>query len=111
MKKYISIVMVIMMLVSSFSLPASAYNWDESHVQTVDEAVAEYELATGEKVETNRYYFLMPNGHNGDLGDDYSFDPWDGTPMGHPGEYAPTWYTKMFDGTPATNTAGIYWWD
>ncbi len=109
-KKFISIIIAIMMLVSTFSLPASAYSWTDPGIQTVDEAVREYELFMREEVETYRYYFLMPNGHNGDLGDDDSVDRY-GEPLGHPGEYAPTWYKDLPDGTPATNTAGIYWWD
>ena len=45
LKKFISIVIVITMLVSTFSLPASAYNWDDGGIQTVE---------TSEKVATNQ---------------------------------------------------------
>lgn len=81
---------------SIVSMSASAYSWNDPDIMTVDEAVAEYESDTGSEVETFRYYFLMPNGYNGERGDD--------------GDYGETWYTKLVDGTPATNTAGIYWW-
>ncbi len=109
MKRIISILLAVM-LVASCAVVASAYGWDAPEAITVDQAVAEYEATMGEEVATNRYYFLMPNGSNGDLGDDDSVDA-DGNPIGHFGEYAPTWYIPMADGTPATSTAGIYWWD
>ncbi len=89
------------MVFSYFTVSVSAYSWDEPDILTVDQAVEDYELTYAEEVPTNRYYLLMPNGHNGDLGDDVS----------HLGEYAPTWYMEMDDGTPATSTPGIYWWD
>ncbi len=98
MKKFISIVLVFSMLISVFTIPASAlYSWFDEDIKTVDEAVAEYERYYGE-VETNRYYFLMPNGSNGKKGDESR-------------EYAQSWYKTYFDGTPATDTACIYWWD
>lgn len=78
-------------------------------IKTVDEAVKEYELQTGEKVETNRYYFLMPNGKNGDMGDDDSVDAL-GYPVGHYGEYADSWFVKTSDGHYASITPCIYWW-
>ena len=64
--------------------------------QSASEAQKEYEAQTGEKVETNRYYFLMPNGSNGELGklpDEEHFN-----------KFADTWYNEYNDG------AGIYWW-
>ena len=72
---------------------------DHNHSdKSVKEAIAEYEAETGEKVETNRYYFLMPNGENGEKSDDKTelFLPYD--------EYAESWYNKY------TDKAGIYWW-
>lgn len=95
MKKFISILLAVLLVVSCAAV-ASAYSVFEPDVQTVDEAVAEYELIWGEEVETNRYYFLMPNGHNGDLGDDETTDFY--------GKYANDWYKDT------TTTAGIYWW-
>ena len=109
MKRIISILLAVM-LVASCAVVASAYGWDDPDIKTVDEAIAEYELLYETEVETNRYYFLMPNGTNGDLGDDETVDEVTGEPIGHAGEYAPTWYIPMEDGTPSTETAGIYWW-
>lgn len=109
MKRIISILLAVM-LVASCAIVASAYSWDAPDAITVDQAVAAYEAETGEDVATYRYYFLMPNGHNGDLGDDESVDE-EGNPIGRPGQYAQSWYIPMADGTPSTATAGVYWWD
>ena len=111
MKKLISLALVLCMVLSCFAVSASAYGWTDPDIYTVDEAVEEHEFIYGEEVPTNRYYFLMPNGSNGDLGDDDSVDPETGEPVGHPGEYAKTWYIPMADGTLSTQTAGIYWWE
>ena len=109
MKRLISILLAVM-LVASCTVVASAYGWEDPDILTVDEAVAEYEELMGEEVATNRYYFLMPNGKNGDLGDDDSVDEVTGEPLGAYGKYAPTWFIPMSTGFSATNTAGIYWW-
>ena len=109
MKKLLCVLLAIIMIMSSV-ITSSAFGWQDPGVITVDEAVKEHELKTGEKVETNRYYFLMPNGSNGDLGDDDSVDE-TGYPLGHFGEYSESWFTTLSDGSPATNTACIYWWD
>lgn len=110
MKRLISILLAVM-LVASCAVVASAYGWADPDILNVDDAVAEYELATGEEVATNRYYFLMPNGSNGDLGDDETVDDVTGLPLGNPGKYAPTWFIEMSEGGVSTATAGIYWWD
>lgn len=110
MKRLISILLAVM-LVASCAVVASAYGWEDPDIQTVDAAVEEYESLMGEEVATNRYYFLMPNGKNGDLGDDESVDEVTGEPLGHAGEYAPTWFVEWEEGKTATATAGIYWWD
>ncbi len=103
MKRYLSILLVVVMMLSIFScIGTSAYGWDSPEIMTVDEALEMYELEFGERPETYRYYFLMPNGRNGDKGDTFE--------SGYYDKYAPSWYTELPDGTPATNTAGIYWW-
>ncbi|MBQ8539091.1 MAG: dockerin type I repeat-containing protein [Ruminococcus sp.] len=64
---------------------------DHNHTQkSAKDIIAEYEAKTGEKVETNRYYFLMPNGSNGKKGAE---------------GYAENWYNKYSKG------ASISWWD
>ncbi len=110
MKRLISILLAVM-LVASCAVVASAYGWEDPDILTVDEAVADHESLYGEEVATNRYYFLMPNGKNGDLGDDDSVDEVTGEPLGHYGEFAPTWFVEWEEGKTATATAGIYWWD
>ena len=96
MKKIISIVLAVCMMLSVV-VSASAYSWNDPGVQTVQEAVEQYETKIDEKIQTNRYYFLMPNGSNGDKGDDPSLSTY--------GQFAPTWYNDF------TDTAAIYWWD
>ena len=108
MKRLISILLAVM-LVASCTVVASAYGWEDPDILTVDKAVAEYEALMGEEVATNRYYFLMPNGKNGDLGDDDSVDEVTGEPLGAYGKYAPTWFIPMSTGYAVTYTAGIYW--
>lgn len=66
--------------------------------KSVKEAVKEYEAKTSKKVETNRYYFLMPDGKNGEKGDD--IDSLDS----NYGKFALSWYNEYSD-APA-----IYWW-
>lgn len=84
--------------------------WDDPDILTVDEAVAEYEILNETEVETNRYYFLMPNGKNGDVGDDDSVD-YEGYPVGNYGEYSDSWFVFSESGKQMTSTACIYWWD
>ncbi|MBE6824445.1 MAG: hypothetical protein E7513_03760 [Ruminococcaceae bacterium] len=99
MKRTISILLAVLLLVSCAVISASAadeeaatpsYSWNEEGAMTITDALAKWEAENG-AVTKNRYYFLMPNGSNGELGDN--------------GEYAPSWYNEF------TGTAGIYWWD
>lgn len=108
MKKLISVLISVILVISCI-VTSSAISWDSSDIKTVDEAVKEYELQTGEKLETNRYYFLMPNGKNGDMGDDDSVDEL-GYPVGHYGEYADSWFVKTSDGHYASITPCVFWW-
>ena len=98
MKKFISVMLIISLFLSIVSISASAYSWDDPKIMTVDEAIEKHTALMGEEVATNRYYFLMPNGSNGKKGDESRL-------------YAQSWYKTYFDGTPATDTACIYWWD
>ena len=103
MKRIISILLAVMLVVSG-AIAVSAYSWNDPEAMTVDQALEQW-AATNEvdMPDTYRYYFLMPNGYNGELGDDEALESY--------GKYAPTWYIEMEDGTPATSTAGIYWWE
>ncbi|MBQ8058071.1 MAG: hypothetical protein IJ275_07050 [Ruminococcus sp.] len=69
--------------------------WTEN--KSVADALAMYESETGEKVETNRYYFLMPDGTNGQICNDRESDRY--------GQFVPSWHNEY------TNQPAIYWWD
>ena len=73
----------------------SCLNPKHNHI-SVKEAVAEYEEQTGEQLKTNRYYFLMPNGTNGDKCNYSDCDNY--------GEFAESWHND-YSSTPA-----VYWW-
>ena len=89
MKRFISVLLALALLASMFVMPVSAVSVYPDG-KTVEEAVADYEQSAGHSVSTHRYYFQMPNGENG--------------PVGESGECAPTWYNDYTEG------AGIYWW-
>ena len=71
--------------------------------KSAKDAITQYEAETGEEVETHRYYFLMPDGTNGEKGDDYSVDD-EGNHYGSFDKYAPSWYNEY------TDQPAIYWW-
>lgn len=60
------------------------------------QAINEYTQKTGNVIDTNRYYFLMPNGKNGNVGDDENGEYY--------GEYPPNWY-NIYNEVPS-----VYWW-
>lgn len=97
MKRTLSILLAVILLVSCTVMAVSAYSVIDPDVPTTDQAIEEHELLYGEEVATNTYYFLMPNGSNGEVGDDET--------SAFYGKYANDWYKD------ATYTAGIYWWD
>ena len=96
MKKFISI-LVAVMLVASVVVTASAYTiWpcDDPDIvvesKTAAEAIAAYEAEFSKTVDTNRYYFQMPDGQSGMRGAEDNL--------------APSWYNDY------TKGAGVYWW-
>ncbi len=105
MKKLTSFLLAVLILLGSFSFSAFAYDNGEFQM-TVKQAIEEHELLYDEKVETNRYYFLMPNGENGEKGDNNKVHP-NGFPESeYYDKYAPSWYNEY-----TTGYAGIFWWD
>ena len=111
MKKFISILLAVLLLASAAVVSANAYSVWEDVVnddgdmvpnQSVSEAVAAYEASTGEKVEVFRYYFQMPDGTNG--------------PVGADGKKAPSWIhdginrIKDDDGNITAEYCGMYYW-
>lgn len=77
MKKTISLLLSVIILLSTFSICVSS--------------------AETKTVEKERYYFLMPDGTNGQKGDETDTELF--------GEYAQCWYNEY------TTAAGIYWWN
>ena len=114
MKKLFSFVLVIMMLSSMIVLSTSAVTTnvtasvsesiDTSHI-SVKDAIEAYETENNVDIKSNRYYFLMPDGTNGEKGDDDTRDHEGFRYSLYYDEYAPSWYNKY------TNSAGIYWFD
>ncbi len=96
MKKVVSLVLAFVMLLSITNVAVYAYS-DGKYQYSVKEAIAEHELIYDEKIDTNRYYFLMPNGSNGEKGQDPDN-------LGY-NEYVASWYNEY------TDQPGIFWWD
>ena len=97
MKKIISLLLCVTMILSVFSISVNGAETDLAKTSvSIKNAIDNYEKNTGETVNTKRYYFLMPDGSSGLRGtiEDYMYD-----------EYAPSWYNDN------ANSAGIYWWD
>ena len=96
MKKLICVLLVALFVVSTITSTSAYSVWSttdpdiEVQTKTADEAIAEYEAKSGATVDTNRYYFQMPDGLHGKRGSD--------------GKVAPTWYNEYSEG------AGVYWW-
>ncbi len=82
----------------------TAYWRSQPRKMSAHQALIEYERKTGEDVETNRYYFLMPNGSNGEKGDDDSRDE-EGNYIESYGKFAESWYNEY------TDCASVYWWE
>ena len=105
MKKLLSIFLTALLMFSTISIGVSAVDETDEPVRiSVKQAIAQYESETGEKVKTHRYYFLMPDGTNGEKGDDDSVDE-NGNHYGNFDKYAPSWYNEY------TNSPAIYWWN
>ncbi|MBQ8538448.1 MAG: hypothetical protein IJ433_02230 [Ruminococcus sp.] len=104
MKKLLCIILAIAMVASTFAIVASAYSWNDPDCLTVEEGIDMWMFDNDEEMpETFRYYFLMPDGTNGERGDNPELES--------NGNFAPTWYKLTTTGELATSTAGIYWWD
>lgn len=97
MKKIISILLAVLLVASCTVMAVSAYSVTDPDIYTCDEAIEEFEYIYETEVETKTYYFLMPNGSNGEKGDNDTLESF--------GKFAPSWYNQ--DATEA----GIYWWE
>jgi hypothetical protein len=117
MKKLISILLSVV-LVASLIVSVSAYSLYPDG-KSVKEVLEAYEAETGEKVETRRYYFQMPNGTNGPVAtEQISYLPplLDEEGNEIPGEYGdPVIVCDIGDKTPTwfndyTQGSGVYDW-
>lgn len=102
MKKIISILLAVMLVVSVTAIVANAYSVNDPDAPDMDAA-----LEAAGNPDTNRYYFQMPNGRTGGVADDDVYLNYeDGTQelIIAKGEKAPSWFNDFTDG------AGIYWW-
>lgn len=108
MKKVLSILLVAVLLASMTAIAASAaHSWWEPEMISAKDAIKMYNEANHTTIETKRYYFQMPDGLNGPVGDDEAE---------HPetfGKKAPSWYHEFTDadGVKRTSGYGMYWWD
>ncbi len=98
MKKVISILLCALMILNCAGVSVFASTIPQTEQISCTDAIEKYEKESGVKAKTNRYYFLMPNGENGDKGNG-AYDN-----NHYRGEFAPSWYNDC------SNTAGVYWW-
>ena len=92
MKKIISsVLLIVLIFLFAFNAYAFHSSGDEG-ILTVKEAVEKYEKENDVKLETNRYYFLEPNGISGFQNDS--------------GEYAYSW---LYEGAEQ-NVPAIWWY-
>ncbi len=64
MRKFISVILALMLVLSTTVVAFSAYNVVDADAPSLDEAMQEYEGGTA------KVYFMMPNGKNGPVADD-----------------------------------------
>ncbi len=104
MKKLLSILLAVVLVASVAAVAVSAYSVTGPDAIKVADAVQGY--------ETYRYYFMMPNGTNGNTADAdvtiTTVDEETGESVTEvviaAGEHASSWYNDF------TDIAGIYWW-
>ena len=133
MKKVISLILAMMLLISMLTVSFSALSVsdldDENvpYIKTTLQGIAEYEEEEGMEpgsLGTQKVYFQMPNGKTGPVADEdvnlhhpEELDPETGEVIQeaydeiviHAGEKAPSWYNEnnVVDGK---KYAGVYWW-
>lgn len=97
-KRTISLLISVIMIVSLFpniTNTARAISVTDEAVISVSDLIQAYEDDTGEKVETQRIYFQMPNGDRGPIGED--------------GNRVSSWENEYND-IDGTHYPAIYWW-
>ena len=119
MKKFISVLLALMLVLSTSVVAFSAYNVVDADAPSLEEAMADYEG------EPARVYFMMPNGKNGPLAteDVYAHVPEEVDPETgevieeehdvlfiEAGSKAPSWFNDFNIGKDGKHYAGFYWW-
>ncbi len=122
MKKVISLLLAILLIVSMMTVAVSAYSVSDEGIPSAAEVVKAYEEENEEELEKQRIYFQMPDGKRGSSADKDVYvsvdelDPETGEVIGthdelvlHAGDKAPSWYSdyNIVDGQ---HYAGAYWW-
>lgn len=133
MKKVISLLLAMMLLISMLTVSFSALSVSDldddnvPYIKTTLQGIAEYEEEEGMEpgsLGTQKVYFQMPNGKTGPVATEdvnlhhpEELDPETGEVIQeaydeiviHAGEKAPSWYNEnnVVDGK---NYAGVYWW-
>lgn len=92
MKKIVSILLVAVLIMSTV-VSTAAYSTDKLQL-SVKETAQVYE--NPDEIETNRYYFLMPDGTNGQK------NPYENDAENY-GKYVASWYNEY------TDTPAVYW--
>ena len=120
MRKFISVILALMLVLSTTVVAFSAYNVVDADAPTIEDALVadEYEDALA------KVYFMMPNGKNGPVADDDVYvhhpeelDPDTGDVVKEAydelvieaGGKAPTWFNDFNIGEDGNHYAGIYW--
>ena len=122
MKKVISLLLAMVLIISMMTVAASALSVSDEGVISAAEAVKAVQEEESEEVETQRIYLQMPDGKRGFAADEDVYvhveetDPETGEIIGEhdelvikAGDKAPSWYSdyNIVDGQ---HYAGAYWW-
>ena len=90
MKKFISVLLALIMVLSVTTVGFSAYNVVDAGVPDVADKLADYDGSM------QKIYFMMPNGENGDVGSD--------------GSRVASWYNEYNLAADGKHYAGAYTW-
>ncbi len=122
MKKVISLLLAVVLILSMMTVAASALSVSDEGVISAAEGVKAVEEEEGEEVETQRIYLQMPDGKRGFAADEDVYvhvedvDPETGEIISEhddlvikAGDKAPSWYSD-YNVVDGQHYAGAYWW-
>ncbi len=98
MKRIVSILLAVMLVVSMTVISASAFSAFDEQAEKISDAIAAYEAENEVKVPTYRYYFQIPDGTNGPVKSETDA-------KGEAGSKAPSWINEYNEGL-----CSIYYW-